>query len=93
MFIGVRRRSGKFWVAEKDGVVESTNSIRRLPVEERWGKDNWRWVKGLPPNKYTGDEYQDGEVGRGTCAGGRDGGNDHMGACEEAGILSWLWWL
>ena len=31
-------------------------------MEERWGKDNRRWVNGVPWNKYKDDEYQDGEV-------------------------------
>ena len=55
----------RFWVADKDGQVQSIRSIRRLSVEERWGKDNRRWVKGVPWNRYEADEYQDGEVPEG----------------------------
>ena len=65
IFIGVRRRSGEFWVADKDGKVQAIRSVRRLAVEERWGKDNRRWVKGVPWNRYKGDEYQDGEIPKG----------------------------
>ena len=48
IFIGVLRWSAEIRVADKDGQVQSIRSIRRLPVEERWEKDNRRWVKGVP---------------------------------------------
>ena len=57
-------------------------------MEERWGKDNRRWVKGVPWNRYKGDEYQDGEVPEGVevqgqvdqegALGGSDEGEDRM---------------
>jgi hypothetical protein len=65
VFVGVRRRSGEFWVVDKEGKVQAVRSIRRVPVEERWGKDTRRWVKGVPWHKYKGDEYQDREMPEG----------------------------
>ena len=34
--VGVRRRSGELWVAVKDKVL-SVKTVRRIPVEQRWG--------------------------------------------------------
>ena len=62
ILVGVRRRSGEFWVADREGSIQAIRSVRRLSAEQRWGKDNRRWVKGVPWKRYKGDEYQDGEV-------------------------------
>ena len=61
IFVGIRRRSGEVKVVSKGGLVE-VRSVRRLPLEERWGVDNMLWVKLVPWNQYKGDEYEDGEV-------------------------------
>ena len=43
IFVGVRRRSGEVWFAVK-GKVLSARSLRRIPVEHRWGEDCLSWV-------------------------------------------------
>ena len=68
IFVGVRRRSGEFWVVDKEGKVHSVRSVRRIPLHERWSGDTRRWVKGVPWNKYKGDEYEDGEMPEGVGA-------------------------
>ena len=62
IYVGVRRRSGEFWVADKDGDLHHVRSVRRILIEERWGGDNRRWVRRVPWNKYEGDEYEDGAL-------------------------------
>ena len=48
-------------MAIKDQVL-MVRSVKRIPVEQRWGEDCVKWVNGAPWNKYIGDEYADGEV-------------------------------
>ena len=48
IFVGVRRRSGEFWVALKEGGVRAVRTVRRIPEEHRWGSDNRNWVKHVP---------------------------------------------
>jgi hypothetical protein len=67
IFVGVRRRSGEVWVAVK-GKVMSVRSVRRIPVEERWGKDCIEWVDRVMWNRYKGDEGADGELPEGVPA-------------------------
>ena len=47
IFVGVRGRSGDFWIAVK-GKVFGVRSIRRLAFEERWGQDCLGWVNRVP---------------------------------------------
>ena len=61
IFVGVRRRSGELWIAIKDKIL-AVRSVRRIPVEERWGEDCIKWVNRAPWNHYKGAEYADGEV-------------------------------
>ena len=65
IFVGVRRRSGELWVVDKVGKVQAVRSVRRIPLQERWGGDTRRWVKGVPWHRYKGDEYEDGEMPEG----------------------------
>ncbi len=37
IFLGVRRKSNELWIGTKDG-IESVRSVKRIPVEQRWGK-------------------------------------------------------
>ena len=37
-------------------------SVRRIPVEDRWGPDCVGWVRHVPWNRYSGDEQADGDV-------------------------------
>ena len=69
-------------MADKDGKVQAIRSVRRLAVEERWGKDNRRWVKGVPWNRYKGDEYQDGEIPEGVDVEEQVDENGALGAGE-----------
>ena len=32
IFVGVRRRSGEFWVVDKEGKVQAVRSVRRIPL-------------------------------------------------------------
>ena len=38
IFVGVRSRSNEIWVAIKDQVL-MVRSVKRIPVEQRWGED------------------------------------------------------
>ena len=40
--------------------MQQVRAVRRIPIDERWGKDNRKWVKRAPWHRYKGDEYQDG---------------------------------
>ena len=44
IFVGVRRKSGEVWISVKDKVF-GVRSVRRIPVEDRWGEDCIGWVK------------------------------------------------
>ena len=61
IFVGVRRRSGEVWVAVK-GKVLSARSVRRIPVEHRWGEDCLSWVDRVPWNRYKEALDADGDV-------------------------------
>ena len=60
-FVGVRRRSGELWIATQDRVL-STRSVRRLPVENRWGNDCVGWVSRVPWNRYKDAADADGDL-------------------------------
>ena len=62
IFVGVIRKSGEFLVSREDGDITRAKSVRRIPLEDRWGEDNINWVKRPPWNQYKGDENADGEV-------------------------------
>ena len=67
IFVGVRRRSGEFWVAVKEGGVRAVKTVRRIPEERRWGSDNRNWVKHVPWNKYNEDPDADGAIPEEKC--------------------------
>ena len=49
IFVGVRRRSNELLISRPDG-IKAVRSIRRIPVEKRWGEDclNWvQWRRGI----------------------------------------------
>ena len=64
IFVGVRKRSNEIWVATREGII-SVRSVRRIPVEKRWGKDNIEWVKWAPWNRYKDARDADGDVPEG----------------------------
>ena len=63
IFVGVRRRrrSGGIWIAVK-GKILSARSVRRIPVEHRWGEDCLAWVDRVPWNRYKEALDADGDV-------------------------------
>ena len=61
IFVGVKRKGGEVWVATKEGGMKAVRSVRRIPVEERWGEDCLDWVKNVPWNRGDGGET-DGEI-------------------------------
>ena len=51
-------------ICTKDKLL-TCRSIRRLPVEQRWGPENLKWVCWAPWHRFRGDELADGEVPEG----------------------------
>ena len=45
ILVGVRRGSGELWVAVKDKVL-SVRWVRRMPVEQRWGRTAFHGLTG-----------------------------------------------
>jgi hypothetical protein len=60
----VRRKSGELWISKPDGIVKA-RSVKRIPLEERWGEDCVNWVRWVPWHRYRGGEFEDGEVPEG----------------------------
>ena len=67
IFVGVRKRSNELWVSRPEGIF-AVRSVRRIPLESRWGEDCVNWVQWAPWNRYKGDEGADGEVPEGVPA-------------------------
>jgi hypothetical protein len=61
IFVGARSCSGEFLLATSLG-VRKCRSIRRLPLQERWGLDCLNWVKNVPWHLYRGDLLADGDI-------------------------------
>ena len=53
------------WIVNKDGLHEA-RTIKRLPVEERWGRDNTEWVQWVPWHKYKGAVDRRGDIPEGS---------------------------
>ena len=64
IFVGVRRKSGEVWIAIKDRIL-GARSIKRIPKEERWSKDNLEWVTRVPWNRYRDAGDADGALPEG----------------------------
>ena len=47
------------------GEVGYARSIKRLPVERRWGEDSVNWVTWAPWNRYKDHEERDGDLPEG----------------------------
>ena len=62
IFLGVRRKSGELWVANKRGEIMKVRAVQRIPEEDRWGEDSAEWVKYTPWNRYKGNSAADGEI-------------------------------
>ena len=64
IFVGVKRRSGEMWIVNKDGLHEA-RTFKRLPVEERWGRDNTERVQRVPWHIYRGAVDRDDDIPEG----------------------------
>ena len=64
IFVGVRRRSNELWIATKDKLL-SVRSVRRIPVEHRWGSDSLSWVQSAPWIRYKDAQDADGDLPEG----------------------------
>ena len=80
IFVGVRRKSNEVWGVNKSG-AHLVRSIKRVPEEKRYSKDNLEWVQWVPWHRYKGAEDADGEIPEGvpveerlTSGGQVDGG-------------------
>ena len=60
-FVGIRPESGDVLVAVKQG-IQVVRSVRRLPVEERWGPANKDMVRHVPWNRSGSDPLADGDI-------------------------------
>ena len=61
VFVGVRADSGELWVATEAG-LQVVRSVRRIPLEERWGAANKDMVRHVPWNRSGDDPEADGEL-------------------------------
>lgn len=65
VFVGVKKKSGEMWVATKNGEIKNVRTVKRIPEEERWGRDCVDWVRHTLWNRYKGDPEEDGEIPEG----------------------------
>ena len=52
------------WIVNKEGLHEA-RTLKRLPVEERRGRDNTEWVQWVPWHRYRGAVDRDGDIPEG----------------------------
>ena len=64
IFAGVKRRSNELQVATVDGII-NVRSVRRIPVEKRWGEDCVGWVKWAARYRYKDARDSDGDLPEG----------------------------
>ena len=64
IFVGVRRKSGEVWIAAGDKVF-GVRSVRRIPVQDRWGDDCIKWIRRVPWNRYKDALDADGALPEG----------------------------
>ena len=67
IFLGVRRKSNELWIGTKDG-IESVRSVKRIPVEQRWGEDCVNWIRWAPWRRYKDAVEADGDLPEGVPA-------------------------
>ena len=48
IFAGIRNRSNELWIATEDDQLIAVRSVKRIPVEQIWSKDNMKWVTTDP---------------------------------------------
>ena len=61
IFVGVRQKSGEFWVANESG-IHKARSVRRIAVQDRWTQDSVKWVEYVPWNRYKDQQDADGDI-------------------------------
>ena len=64
IFIGVESRSGEYMVCTTER-IHFSKYVYRVPESRRWGEDCLNWVKWAPWNRYSGDEFAEGDVPEG----------------------------
>ena len=64
IFVGIKRRSNELMVARPDGIMFA-RSVRRIPVEKRWGEDCVNWVVYVPWKRYKDHDGDGEETGHG----------------------------
>ena len=64
IFVGVRKRSNELMMMTPDG-LQFVRSVRRIPLEKRWGDDCVDWIKWAPWNRYKDSGDADGDVPEG----------------------------
>ena len=64
VFIGIRRSSGEFVIADQHDGVKWARTVRRVPLQSRWIVGNLEWVKYTPWNLGTSDPLAEGEQSR-----------------------------
>ena len=67
IFVGVRSKSNQVMISTRQGIVLS-RSVRRLPIESRWGPDTLGWIQWAPWRLFKGHEGADGDVPEGVPA-------------------------
>ena len=67
IFVGIRRKSGEVWISIQDKIIKA-RSIRRIPIEHRWGEDCVTWITRAPWNRYKDAVDADGDLPEGVPA-------------------------
>ena len=67
IFVGIRKKSNEVMVAHEEG-ISLARSVKRFPLEHRWGESNLKMIKLVPWHRYRGDEYADGDIPEGVPA-------------------------
>ena len=64
VFIGIRRSSGEFVIADQHSGVKCARTVRRVPLQSRWVVGNLESVKFTPWNLGPSDPLAEGEQSR-----------------------------
>ena len=67
IFLGVRRKSNELWIGTREG-IKSVRSVKRIPIEQRWGEDNVNWIQWAPWRRYKDAVEADGDLPEGVPA-------------------------
>jgi hypothetical protein len=75
ILLGVSRKSNELWIGTRQG-VDSARSVKRIPIEQRWGEDNVNWVQWAPWRRYKDAVEADGDLPEGVPVEERMGAQD-----------------